>query len=162
MALATRLPVPIRRWGYRLAYRILRVYWFLCRPAASGVKCALTRGDHVLLVRHTYGRAEWELPGGRIKHGEPPAAAAAREMREELGIKVDGWTPLGRLTGRADYRRDTLYCFRAALDNPQLTLDHGEIDAAAWFPRRALPPDLGGYGRRILPLLDDRRTLPSE
>jgi 8-oxo-dGTP pyrophosphatase MutT (NUDIX family) len=162
MALATRLPVGLRRWGYRLAYKVLRVYWFLGRPRANGVKCVLTRADDVLLVRHTYGRAEWELPGGRIQSRETPAAAATREMREELGISIGDWTSVGRLTGRADYRRDTLYCFRVALDDPELTLDRGEIDDAAWFPRDALPDDLGGYVRRILPLLDGQRTFPPE
>jgi 8-oxo-dGTP pyrophosphatase MutT (NUDIX family) len=152
MALATRLPVPIRRWGYRLAHAILRVYWFLRRPEAHGVKCVLTRGDEVLLVRHTYGRADWEIPGGRIQSGEAPAATASREMNEELGVTIDEWTPLGRLTGRAEYRRDTLHCFHATLGNAQLTLDRGEIDTAAWFDRQALPPDLGGYVPRVLAL----------
>src|SRR2546421_9787892 len=110
MGFAALIPVPIRRFGYRLAYAILRVYWFLGRPRAYGVKCVLTRGDDVLLVRHTYGRTGWELPDGRIQPREAPAAAATREMREELGISIRDWTSVGRLTGRVDYRRDPLYC----------------------------------------------------
>jgi 8-oxo-dGTP pyrophosphatase MutT (NUDIX family) len=158
MALATRLPVPIRRWGYRLAHAILRVYWFLRRPETHGVKCVLTRGDEVLLVRHTYGRHDWELPGGRIQSGEAPASTARREMREELGISIDDWTPLGRVTGRSAYRYDTLHCFQAALDDAELTLDRGEIDAAAWFDRHALPSDLGGYVPRVLALSPGRNV----
>ena len=37
------------------------------------------------------------FPGGRIESGETPAQAAAREMKEELGIRVDPERFLGQL-----------------------------------------------------------------
>jgi len=30
----------------------------------------------------------WEFPGGKIRSGEPPAAAARRELEEETGVRV--------------------------------------------------------------------------
>ncbi|WP_298890286.1 NUDIX domain-containing protein [uncultured Serinicoccus sp.] len=30
----------------------------------------------------------WEFPGGKVERGEDPAAAAVREAREELGVRV--------------------------------------------------------------------------
>ena len=40
----------MQRWGYRVAYAGLRVYWRVFHPRVSGVKCILTHGDEVLLV----------------------------------------------------------------------------------------------------------------
>lgn len=145
-----RLPIALRRLGYRLAYRALRVYWFLLRPKLSGVKCVLTDRDEVLLVRHTYGPRVWELPGGAIKRREPPLSAARREIAEELGVSIDDWHSLGAVAVTFDHRTDHVHCFQAELPTRELTIDRGEIAAAAWFPRAGLPPDLGRYAGRIM------------
>lgn len=144
------LQISLRRRLYRTAYALLRVYWFLLRPTHQGVKCVLTDGDRVLLVRHTYGPPEWELPGGSSKRGERPSATAAREMREELGVTVARWEPLGQVHGRMQGRRDILHCFGSELPTAPLKLDPGEIDTARWFSRSRLPPDLGRYTELIL------------
>lgn len=46
----------------------------------------------VLLVEPTY-KSYWEIPGGCVDADESPHTAAARELKEELGLVV----PLGRL-----------------------------------------------------------------
>ncbi|HEY2160230.1 MAG TPA: NUDIX domain-containing protein [Solirubrobacteraceae bacterium] len=145
-----RLPIPLRRLGYRLAYGGLRVYWFFRRPQLSGVKCVLTDRDEVLLVRHTYGPRVWDLPGGAIKRGEPPVGAARREMAEELGVSIDDWRSLGAVAVTVDHRTDHVHCFQAEAPRRDLTLDRGEIADAAWFPRTGLPSDLGRYAGRII------------
>jgi 8-oxo-dGTP pyrophosphatase MutT (NUDIX family) len=150
MSSSIPLPVVVRRRAFRLAYALLRVYWFVTRPSVHGVKCVLIDGERVLLVRHTYGRSEWELPGGSIKRNESPVGAARREMHEELGITIDDWTPLGVLNGRMDHRHDTLYCFQADLRDAALTPDPGEIDVVSWFAHDQLPPELGRYVRPVL------------
>jgi 8-oxo-dGTP pyrophosphatase MutT (NUDIX family) len=147
------LPVPLRRLGYRCAYLGLRLFWFLARPRVSGVKCLLTERDRVLLVRHTYGpQRRWELPGGGIKRAEEPRAAARRETREELGVDIDDWRPLGDLFERIDGKRDTLWCFSAAVGDREIVTDGAEIAEARWFPRGALPADSHRYVARILAL----------
>jgi 8-oxo-dGTP pyrophosphatase MutT (NUDIX family) len=148
-----KLPVPLRRLGYRCAYALLRVYWFLFRPTMTGVKCVLTDGDQVLLVRHTYGPRGWDLPGGSVKSGEEPASAAQREMYEELGVSVDRWRMIGELNVVIDYRRDDLHCFQAELQSPLVNIDRGELSAASWFRRTELPR-VGPHTRRILALAD--------
>ena len=49
---------------------------------------ALTDDDRLVLVeqyRHPFREATLELPSGIVDPGEPPARAAARELREETG-----------------------------------------------------------------------------
>ena len=145
-----RLPIPVRRWGYRCAYSLLRVYWLLAHPEVRGVKCVLTNGDDVLLVRHTYGDREWDLPGGRIRRDEPPANTARREMHEELGVLIDDWAPLGEVSGTVDHRRDRMQCFEAEMRDGRIEIDRGELAVVDWFPRERLPDDLGRYVREIL------------
>jgi 8-oxo-dGTP pyrophosphatase MutT (NUDIX family) len=143
----------MRRLGFRLAHRLLRLWWFVRRPQQHGVKCVLTDGDNVLLVRHTYGKREWDLPGGGIKRDEGAEDAARREIEEELGVRLDGWLDLGSLTSTEYHRHDTIYCFQAELNGKPLTIERGEIDTVQWFSRQRLPRDSGRYVRRIMALV---------
>ena len=145
-----RIPIPLRRLAYRGAHRVLRAYWFVRRPTIHGVKCVLTDRERVLLVRHTYGHRRWDLPGGSLKRGEPPAAAARREMEEELGVTIEHWRELGERPDRVYGRQDTLHCFQAELNRPPLTVDRGELAEVQWFARGELPPDLARWVRPIL------------
>jgi len=145
-----QLPVAIRRTAYRVAYVLLRIYSFLPRRQVNGVKCVLTDGERLLLVRHTYGPDEWDLPGGAVKSGELPLTAARREMREELGITIDTWRELGDIFGHVRRRHDLLHCFQASIDAAQLVIDRGEIEAVDWFTPTQLPPNIGRYVRPIL------------
>jgi 8-oxo-dGTP diphosphatase len=142
--------LTLRRLGYRLAYRLLQVFWFIARPHKRGVKCLVTCHDRVLLVRHTYGSHAWDVPGGAMKRGEAPLSAARREMEEELGLDAVEWASIGELQGSVDHRRDTIHCFHAELCEPTLRIDRGELAAATWFARSALPADLAPYARAVI------------
>jgi 8-oxo-dGTP pyrophosphatase MutT (NUDIX family) len=139
-----------RRLGYRIAFAMLRVSWFLRRPTLHGVKCVLTDGDRVLLVRHAYGPRYWELPGGSPKRGEAFRDTARREMGEELGLIIDDWTDLGEFEATLYNRHDVLHVFHARAHAPRLTLDLGELAAAQWVARDALPTERGPYVAAIL------------
>ncbi len=139
-----------RRVAMRCAYAGLRTYWFLLRPQIMGVKCVVTHGDDVLLVRHTYGHRDWDLPGGSVKRHELPLDAARREMHEELGRDIVDWDTLGELFVNADHHRDNLHLFRARLPDRRLDIDLTELAEAVWFPQQALPQDVGRYVRPIM------------
>ena len=52
---------------------------------------AVVDGDSVLLVERSVppGVGEWTVPGGHMEVDEQPEVAAARELREETGVRVD-------------------------------------------------------------------------
>lgn len=145
--------MPVRRLAYRTAYAALRAYWLVAHPTTHGVKCLLTDGEQVLLVRHTYGRREWDLPGGSMKRGESPDTAARREMSEELGVNVDDWTTLAEMVVDDLQRHDQVQYMTAELSSPQLVIDRGELAEVRWFSRRQLPAGLGRYALAIIATL---------
>jgi 8-oxo-dGTP pyrophosphatase MutT (NUDIX family) len=145
-----RLSVQARRAAVRLAYAGLRTYWFLFRPQIDGVKCVVTHGDAVLLVRHTYGKPVWDLPGGTVKRRELPRDAARREMNEELGRRIEDWLDLGELYVNTNHHNDDLHLFQAQVADRQIDLDLIELADANWFGLQTLPPDLGPSVRPIL------------
>jgi 8-oxo-dGTP diphosphatase len=75
------------RTGYRLAYRLLRAWWFVRRPEGRAAAVAVWHDGRLLVVRTSY-RPELDLPGGGVAPGETPLAAAERELREETGLRA--------------------------------------------------------------------------
>ena len=116
---------------------MLALVWLLARIRRSGVKCLITDGDRVLLVRHSYGSRAWDLPGGAGRRGESAPAVARREMAEELGIDITTWRELGTL--RSVRGRHHVRVLTAEVSAPMLQLDSVELQTAAWFDRDRLP-----------------------
>jgi 8-oxo-dGTP diphosphatase len=55
------------------------------------VAALIRRPGQVLMSRRRADQSmplRWEFPGGKVEPGEAPAAALAREVREELGCEV--------------------------------------------------------------------------
>jgi 8-oxo-dGTP diphosphatase len=61
-------------------------------PLLLVVAAVVIRDGRVLLARRPGGvhlEGHWELPGGKMEPGEPPAQALRREILEELGVEAD-------------------------------------------------------------------------
>ena len=96
---------------YKLAYIILRLYWYVFRPTTSGVLCLIECENRYLLIKNTYGTNNWKLPGGGIKKNENHLDAVKREVYEELLIKLSVVNLIGSIISKEEYKTDTVYIF---------------------------------------------------
>ena len=129
-ARAATLVDSVWRMVLRVGFPLARAWWHLRRPRHDGALVAIYVGRMLLLVKSSY-RAEWSFPGGSIRTGEAPDAAAQREMEEEIGFSSYPLLPAGSVCGSWDGRRDRVHFFELHLDRmPELRLDNREIVAA--------------------------------
>ena len=101
----------------------------------------------------------WELPGGKVEPGEEPAAAAVREIEEELGCLVEVTGSLDGSsvvpTGSAGGQGLVLRVVTARLvDGDPVPHEH---DAVRWL--RADELDQVAWAEADLPFLDPLRDL---
>ena len=118
------------RTAFRLGFPLARIWWRLTRPRHEGVVVAVYVGPALLLVRTSY-LVGWHLPGGGVRRGETPEAAARRELAEEIGLTVSALLPAGVTCGIWDGRPTRLHFFELRLvELPKLQLDNREVIAA--------------------------------
>ncbi|MBW1996769.1 MAG: 8-oxo-dGTP diphosphatase MutT [Deltaproteobacteria bacterium] len=79
---------------------------------AAGI---IWRQGRVLITRRPPGShlaGLWEFPGGKQEEGETLSACLEREIREELGIRIEAWQPLFSLHHEYDSKLITLHVFQ--------------------------------------------------
>jgi 8-oxo-dGTP pyrophosphatase MutT (NUDIX family) len=104
------------------------------RPRVAAGVLFFDRLGQVMMVVPSY-KDYRDIPGGYIEHGETPSQAAAREVKEELGITP----PLGRLLV-VDWAPN-----QSEGDKQLFVFDGGVLDQE-WLDRIALDPnELTGY-----------------
>jgi 8-oxo-dGTP pyrophosphatase MutT (NUDIX family) len=142
-----------------LLHRLRRRLWSAIGWRTRGVKVMLfDEAGALILVRHSYGRSDlFLLPGGGIRPFESPAAAAAREISEELGCALVDLALVSVHVSTAEGRRDIVHLFRARAAGP-VCADGREIAEARAFALDRLPASLSpATARRI----DEHRGLRS-
>jgi 8-oxo-dGTP pyrophosphatase MutT (NUDIX family) len=139
---------------YRLAATLRKIYWFVFRPRTSGVKCVIECDGQWLMIRNSYGRGHWTFPGGAVDRGESPVSAALREVEEEVGIVLTDVHPIGSYFSNNEYKRDTVHCFHAKVDDDAHTIDEAEVAEAAWFAPRSIPDFRGPAVERIVAMMN--------
>lgn len=113
----------------------------------------------LLLIRNSYGdRSFFLLPGGGIGRNEDPAAAAKREIREELNIDAGDLTLVATYDSSAEGKRDTIHLYKATVDCMSAA-DRVEIDEARFFPLDALPEKVSPATRRRIAEMRRERAI---
>ena len=126
----------IARVFYRLMYRAILVWWFFARPTVYGVYIAVWYGEKLLVIKNSY-KKRFTIPCGRIKRGESEAAAAVRELDEEVGIKhePDQLTFVGEHAGKFKYVTDIGSFFEITMTElPRVRVDDREVVWARFIP----------------------------
>jgi A/G-specific adenine glycosylase len=94
----------------------------------------------------------WEFPGGKLREGESPAAACAREIKEEVGLAVRVAAPLAVVRHAYSHFRVRLHVFRCRYTGGRVRrngpVEHRWVRLAA-LDRFAFP----GANRKFMPLL---------
>jgi ADP-ribose pyrophosphatase len=86
--------------------------------------------------RHAAGREILELPAGTLNPGEDPAACAARELREEIGLRADRLEKIGGFFLAPGYATEFMHVFLAeGLHPDRIPGDEDEV----LFPEKRSP-----------------------
>jgi 8-oxo-dGTP diphosphatase len=131
------------------------------------VAAVIERDDRCFLIgqrrRNDTSPLKWEFPGGKVREGESPEAALARELQEELGVTLVKSVELGRVRHQYAGTPEELEIrfFAAAIAETELV--PRTFEQVAW----ALPKELGNYdflaaNRELIAQLATGRIKPAE
>ena len=100
-------------------------------------------------------RGGWSTPGGAVNQGEMEIDALHREIREEVGVKLNAAVPPIYLGGyqvakaRDDRVNDNFSAFAVRAYSEYFDVDHKEIEKAMWLPWEPLLSEWLAAGRPI-------------
>ena len=109
--------------------------WYLFRGQGYGVYVAVWCRGRVLVIRNSY-KSRDTLPSGGLHRGESQRDAAARELREEVGIRVDPaeLREVKTFLSVEEYKKDYSTVFEISFDSvPGVQIDHREVVRAEFL-----------------------------
>jgi 8-oxo-dGTP diphosphatase len=118
------------------------------RRSRLGAAAVIFHPDgRLLLVRHSYGRRNWELPGGGRQANESAEQAVLREVREEVGVEA----VVERLCGiyyepEMDQHHFAFVCRMPDGATPRAT--SAELLACEYWPPDKLPRPISDFTLR--------------
>ena len=131
------------------------------------VAAVIERSDRRLLIgqrrKNDSSPLKWEFPGGKVRDGESPEGALARDLQEELGVTLVKSVELGRVRHHYAGTPEELEIRFFAAAIAELELDQRTFEKIAW----ALPKELGEYdflaaNRELIAQLATGRIKPAE
>jgi len=131
------------------------------------VAAVIERSDRRLLIgqrrKNDTSPLKWEFPGGKVRDGESPEAALARELREELSVTLLKSVELGRV--RHQYAGTPeeldLRFFAASIADSELL--PSAFEQVAWvLPKELSQYDFLSANRELIAQLATGRIKPAE
>jgi 8-oxo-dGTP diphosphatase len=131
------------------------------------VAAVIERSDRRFLIgqrrKNDTSPLKWEFPGGKVRDGESPEVALARELHEELGVTLVKSVELGRVRHQYAGTPEELEIrfFAAAIGESEV--EPRAFEEIVW----ALPKELGNYdflaaNRELIAQLATGRIKPAE
>ena len=124
----------------------------LAYPRISpAVMVLVRRGNELLLARSPHFRpGVFSALAGFVEAGETLEQCAVREVREEVGVEIANLRYFQSQPW--PFPNSLMIAFFADYAGGEITPDPAEIEAAAWFPRSALPPlpDQASIARHLI------------
>lgn len=127
------------RAAFRVVARFMSLM-FKLGPKKDRVRVIIYRDDDILLVKSRFSRQKWALPGGGVNRNESYEQAAAREVLEEVGLKIDNLRYLGKTNSHESYLAFPVRVFAACASTQDIKCNF-EIMETRWLNIGYLPKD---------------------
>ena len=135
-------PIFTVTWDHAIDPDGFKIERAIVQHGGSAVMMPVDERGRVLLVRQYRLPARnylWELPAGRVDHGETVLKAAKRELREETGYVAKKWTKLASFFVSPGFLAEkmTIYLAQDLTEGKQDMMEDERIELG-WVSSREL------------------------